>query len=885
MKKLQVKRIAWITAGLFLLIACKTQKEDNQKLKLGTFGAFYTKIESGEEFEKFSRTGEYADVVVDLGTGTSKFVFWRGSCYLPYLETDKGQWFVDEMIQRKGNGTEIMPDRINTYSHVEIIQSNEEKVVVHWRYLPEFSGINPHSGVESTKFVDEYFSVTRNLEVTRTIRKGTIKIDQWKDSTNKIRQTFKLTNRGIAELKTMEAVESAKIPKITGSEPITSTVKTPVAWWKLDEGNGDFTTETYKEVKSEIIGHKSLWKKGMSGTALAFDGYNSLITLPFENSPDFTNKISLEAWITIGAYPWNWAPIIQQGDDNGYYLGVSGLGNPGFKIMAGRVWEELESEIFLERNTWYHLVGSYDGAEGIMKIYVDGTEAGSKKVGKGNIVKPNAPVKIGKGKEMRPINPVRKETFVDSYGFDGLIDEIKIYDISLTRNEVAEAFKLYDQNLAQKTKPDMEYRTLPKFDGHGRFGASYTRLNFYETWDNLWRFSDHADVVVTFDLLPTQFVFWRGTGYIPMMVNEKGQWYSNEFNETWGTSGGQGCQEPMSDKTVYYNHARIIENTNARVVVHWRYPLADVLHVFANVDTTTAWGDWADWYFYIYPDGVAAKKMILWTHGERNHEWQESMGIFGPNQHPEDVIETKAALTMVNLEGEYKEYSWESGPPENINEPDDQVIQQVNYKADYDPVTIGNFYRSDVYGGEVTPYSVFPTWNHWPVAQMPSDGRYASFPDRTAHSSLTHVRLPTDAEDYGDLPFQQKLLMEAMLNKDPKDLIPLAASWLNPPQVVAVTGCNNQGYDRSQRAFVIDATENKMSLIVKAFSESPLVNPCFVIKNWGKNSNADISVDGKAMPAGSDVRQGIIRDTDGSWTLIVWFKLEAEKSVEFSFNK
>ncbi len=75
-----------------------------------------------------------------------------------------------------------------------------------------------------------------------------------------------------------------------------------------------------------------------------------------------------------------------------------------------------------------------------------------------------------------------------------------------------------------------------------------------------------------------------------MMVNEKGQWYSNEFNETWGTSGGQGCQEPMSDKESYTNHARIIENTDARVVVHWRYPLLDVLHVFANVDEETGLG-------------------------------------------------------------------------------------------------------------------------------------------------------------------------------------------------------------------------------------------------------------------------------------------------------
>jgi len=35
--------------------------------------------------------------------------------------------------------------------------------------------------------------------------------------------------------------------------------------------------------------------------------------------------------------------------------------------------------------------------------------------------------------------------------------------------------------------------------------------------------------------------------------------------------------------------------------------------------------------------------------------------------------------------------------------------------------------------GNVSP---FPWWNHWPVAQIPSDGRYAQAPDRASHFSL-----------------------------------------------------------------------------------------------------------------------------------------------------
>ena len=42
------------------------------------FGAYYTHIITNDEFEKYSRTGDYADIIVDLGKENGKFVFWRG---------------------------------------------------------------------------------------------------------------------------------------------------------------------------------------------------------------------------------------------------------------------------------------------------------------------------------------------------------------------------------------------------------------------------------------------------------------------------------------------------------------------------------------------------------------------------------------------------------------------------------------------------------------------------------------------------------------------------------------------------------------------------------------------------------------------------------------
>lgn len=911
-----------LTLILFgMLISCaKSEQPISIDVQLGEFGAFYTKVNSGQEFEKYSRTGDYADIVVDLGKDDAMFVFWRGSSFLPFLQTPKGKWSVDEIVKRKGDGTEKMPDRTNTYSVTKLIESSARQVVIHWRYLPEFMGGNPQLGVTADKFVDEYFYITPDGKVKRTIKKGSQKVDDWRDTENITVQTFTLTADGIEDSEITDASKSKPMTSIKGNPVIPNVVADPVAWWKFDEAKGNTTTETVGNTSLEIAGSKSLWRKGVSGTALQFDGYYSKIDLPSAKAPKLSGAVTFESWVAIGAYPWSYVPIIQQSDDNeevllakkgseafllgeeeredmekpdatfdfvlqeeddkGYFFGIDGYGNPTFKLRVGGKWEELITDNHLERRTWYHVAATYDKATGLMKVFVDGKKVGEKAVAKTDIELSDKDIKIAQGKNRRPIRPVRANTFSDSYSLDGLLDEIKIYDVALTEEQVAKSYENIAANKELYAEVDMDKRVLPEGDNKKEFGAYFTHLRFYDIWDNLWRFSNHPDVVVEFDNNPSKFIFWRGVGYIPMLVNDKGQWYSNEFNETWNRTGGEGCQEPMSDKESYTNHARIIENTPARTVVHWRYPLIDVKHVMANFDEKTGWCDWSDWYYYIYPDGIAVKTMHLWTHGERDHEWQESMAIFGPDQHPEQIINTKNALSMLNLKGREVVYDWINGPPPNVKEPEGQCIQYINYTGKYKPVTIGDFEWSNVYGGEITEYAVFPTWNHWPVSQMPSDGRYATYPDRTAHSSLTHVPPTTYKEEKGGpTPYYQKLLMEGMLDLKPKALVPLARSWMRAAKLTDLQGAEG-AYEEGQRAYLLNKQADKISFTVDASRQSPIFNLSFVIKGWGDNSDAKVLINGKE----ADCRQGTIRDTDGTQTLVVFIEKQTSKPVTIEIS-
>jgi hypothetical protein len=55
----------------------------------------------------------------------------------------------------------------------------------------------------------------------------------------------------------------------------------------------------------------------------------------------------------------------------------------------------------------------------------------------------------------------------------------------------------------------------------------------------------------------------------------------------------------MSDKQCRFSHVSIIENTPARVLIHWRTALPNVKHETTHADPQTGWEPWGDDYHYI----------------------------------------------------------------------------------------------------------------------------------------------------------------------------------------------------------------------------------------------------------------------------------------------
>ena len=79
---------------------------------------------------------ENADIVVQFDETDCKFVFWHGTSYIPCWVTENNIWFNNGFNEgwNDHGSCEPMSDKKAKYSSVKIVESNDARVVVQWRY-------------------------------------------------------------------------------------------------------------------------------------------------------------------------------------------------------------------------------------------------------------------------------------------------------------------------------------------------------------------------------------------------------------------------------------------------------------------------------------------------------------------------------------------------------------------------------------------------------------------------------------------------------------------------------------------------------------------------------------------------------------------------------
>lgn len=218
---------------------------------------------------------------------------------------------------------------------------------------------------------------------------------------------------------------SAFIREIDGVMPLRAS-------WHLDENSGNTVGDSSGNSNN---GNKSgaTWTgTSVYGYALSFDG-NDYVDFGSPSSLNAVSGMSVSAWVRAnslaGSGQFNYVVAKEQSDWVWILRYDGSLSKYSFYVKASTDCGASASMSF-STSVWYHLVGTYDGSS--IKIYVNGTEKGSSGCS-GTIAQSSDKVTMG------------ASYWTSSWQryFNGVIDEVMIFNRSLTQNEITDIYNYY----------------------------------------------------------------------------------------------------------------------------------------------------------------------------------------------------------------------------------------------------------------------------------------------------------------------------------------------------------------------------------------------------------------------------------------------------------
>lgn len=652
--------------------------------------------------------------------------------------------------------------------------------------------------------------------------------------------------------------------------------------WTFDTLADGRTRESVSGKMDVVEGYAEV-APGVRGGGLRLDGFTACVRASGPNRVITGDEITVEAWIALGEYPWNWCPILTSESDEvkGYRLLIGPLGQASLECAVGGQWLACTSDRdAIPLRTWMHVVGVYR-AKSEMSLFINGSLVASSRI-LGPITQARAGYLLGMvARPDKPSDIHRTWGTVPAYfGLDGIMDEVCVYDRALAAATIKER-----SALVNGLKPDIAPRRLPTIEKNpGRFGAYYTKLKYYPGWDRLWPVDQDPDIVVCFPGSAVKLVFWRGIRYGASWVSENENWMSDQSVETWenAKSDREGCFEHMQDRHCRFSHVRIIENTEARVVIHWRYaPVSAYDHTW-NADPKTGWECWIDEYYYIYPDASAIRK-VSWKAGTLGdpRQFQETLALLHPGQIVSDLLEKDYAV-VADYAGKTAKVSFVENPnvppygPFSWDVSHPYTVQQYQFKSLNKPFICfepGNsmFLRFE----NLASFGRASGCNHFPVGQARCDGRTTLTSDRPSHCSSFPISDPVIHEKDGR---EYWAGLYGMTDWTVPQVVAFGKAWAYPAEIVVQEpDIRSEGYDRTERCYqLVNAAGKPKAFEVRLMAEASAlaIHPVLRVRGWN-GEKPRVLVNGKECP---EARVGLDRRLEGDH-LIVFLPIEAKSAL------
>jgi len=206
-----------------------------------------------------------------------------------------------------------------------------------------------------------------------------------------------------------------------------------VAYWKFDESEGAVAYDSSGNNHNGILENGAHFVSGIMNNAVEFDGADDRVPAGAFDVTGGDGHITIAAWIKADDFDVMDGRIISKAagkaEKNHYWMLstiFNGRSRLCFSLKSNGVTETLiPSSGYLIPEIWTHVVATWDGST--MRLYKDGVLVGSK--AKNGILDTNGDVEVAIGNQ---------PTGAGNKPFDGLIDDLRIYNVALSQSEIQE---------------------------------------------------------------------------------------------------------------------------------------------------------------------------------------------------------------------------------------------------------------------------------------------------------------------------------------------------------------------------------------------------------------------------------------------------------------
>ena len=212
----------------------------------------------------------------------------------------------------------------------------------------------------------------------------------------------------------------------------------PIGRWPLDEKSGDEVHDVIGKNNGKFVGGTLEWVPAKFGNGLKFDEagiYSDIPRNPDLESPD---SVTLSAWANVEKSVAKEQTIVSYADSYNLIYGGK-YTNFGAAIHRAGGWVDCFGKTPANFGEWYFVAMTYDSQD--VKLYVNGELDGTTA----------APGEIDYFQE-RMLRFGESADPGDHWAFNGIIDEVTIWDRAMTAEEVMEVYESPIPELAVSLK-------------------------------------------------------------------------------------------------------------------------------------------------------------------------------------------------------------------------------------------------------------------------------------------------------------------------------------------------------------------------------------------------------------------------------------------------